>query len=255
MIRLVPSMTLALAVAACLAPTTAKAGLIASSSSVSITASADADVSDGSSATDSALDSQGSTLNLLSVDALASDVVGPGPDDPSSITSGYTTLAFTDASNLSVILGTSWVTANVPVGNNYTTQSAVYEFQVSGGDQLLSIAYAVTVGGSFGFGMTNYSMALSSGGLTEKVFIDNLLGEDPFVAGTQEFLLLDGQSYTLTISAHPNISGGLGTIDASGFGVFDISAAAAVPEPSTLALAGLGGLGIGAVVVRRRRTA
>jgi hypothetical protein len=127
-----------------------------------------------------------------------------------------------------------WRTRNVSNGFADATQGVDFTYTFVPNQTIwFGLQYDITGGGDLGgFGLNGFSVTLTN---------FNFL--DLNTSGTLKWLLLAGNSYTLTIENGANIAGALGTITESMDGTFRFDSRA-VPEPSSLLMLGTGALAL-----------
>jgi hypothetical protein len=219
----------------------ALAGVIPVRSILSLEANASADQSGV--VTDLKTQSQGAATNPLavSVDALA--VSGMDFAEASAIGSATWTSPGVGHVAISVSWTTSAHTGSVVLGH---IPDFYYQF-IPDASGTMTLTYSIVGGGSDTFGLQGFAGAFGGG------FPSFPLGS----SGTLSTTVVAGTTYDFYIGNEANISGGIGTRDAQMTGTFDFNIPSAgptaVPEPSTFALLGIGMVGVGGYVWRRRR--
>jgi len=137
---------------------------------------------------------------------------------------------------------------------NTMGSSATYSFTTSVPTQLI-VDYTSNFAGNFStpsFGLWNMGLKVdgTSYGTTQEA-LNTSLGKwvDPLAAGGWKVNLTSGGLHTIEFTSNSNISGGVGTGWQTFNETLNFRTAAAVPEPASFGVMGLGILGL---VVRRR---
>lgn len=243
--------TLPLLAASALLPMTAAHATVVISSSVSMEANAKA----GSGlplATVSNSASQGATLNPLSTSASATSAV-PGTD-VSVTTQGSVAATWASANQGQVVFrSVGWISQDVGAGGEAYLHTGAPDWSYSftaESNGLFTLAYNISTDPSTtnDFGLNGF-IFLDPAGTPHYLDVYDL---GPFpLSGSLSTPVLAGNSYTVSLDNSANIFGGLGTETSLMDATFNWSISS-VPEPGTLALFGLGALGLAA---RRRKTA
>ena len=128
-----------------------------------------------------------------------------------------------------------WRTRNVSSGTADATGGVDFSYTFTPNQDIwFRLNYDITGGGDLGgFGLNGFYVTLTD---------FNVLNLN--TSGNLTWLLLGGNSYTLTIENGANISGALGTITESMDANFDFNSRAVVPEPSSLLMLGSGVLAL-----------
>ncbi len=246
-----PLVTLPLLAASALLPMTTAHATVVISSSVSMEANAKAGTGLPL-ATVSNSASQGATLNPLSTSASATSAV-PGTN-VSVTTQGSVAATWASADQGQVVFSNlGWISQGVGAGGEAYLNTGAPDWSYSftaESNGVFTLAYSISADAATTdeFGLNGFTF-LDVAGVTHYL-TDFFLGPFP-VAGSLSATVLAGNSYTVSLDNTANIFGPLGTRTSLMDATFNWSITS-VPEPGTLALFGLGALGLAA---RRRKAA
>jgi hypothetical protein len=247
--RFILDMILSSVITTSFAVSSTHAGTIAVSSSINLYAEANAG---GGKVTDVDNQSQRGTTNHMTASVRAVDRSSTG--SVTATANASATFFGPDAGHI-VLSNIGWTTKNVANGHAVLGGGNDFNYTfIPDHNQLFRLDYRFSAVGQNTFGLNGFWVDLYGDNVFSQTYFD--LSQPQ---GTMIKPLTGGKSYFLRISNAADIYGGLGTREAHMTGVFDFQISnhptpptQPVPEPSTFALLGLGGIGLGVRVYRKR---
>ena len=171
----------------------------------------------------------------------------------SAFAGGVGSLGFADIGSPSVVGGNIDTGTQFTIGSLVSTAAGTGDFAGLSAQSFGNVSFDVNVANSFSistaaFGtFTSTSFQVSSSGLGfENIYI---LGN--YTGGTYASADAGQASFTLSFTQNPTATGAIS--DSGTFAIPPAAPPSSVPEPSTFALLGLGGLGLTVRTLRRRQ--
>ncbi|MEI8017988.1 MAG: PEP-CTERM sorting domain-containing protein [Schlesneria sp.] len=188
-------------------------------------------------------------MNLVAVAAIAVCSVS------SAFAGGLGSLGFADIGAPSVVGGNIDTGSQFTIGNLISTGSQSGDFVGLGTQIFGPVSFDINSAGSLSFGnavfgsfaSTSFQVSSSGPGFQNIYVLGN------YTAGTYSPSSSGAASFTISFTQNPATTGSIS--DSATLSIPPSGPPSTVPEPSTLALLGLGGLGLAVRAYRRRQAA